>query len=62
MLRGMWHLPGPGIKPMSSASAGGFFTTAGSPFYIERDQPPKVGSAVHGHLAVTWQSRILAQL
>ena len=23
----MWDLPGPGIKPMSPASAGGFFTT-----------------------------------
>ena len=25
--RGMWHLPGPGIKPVSPALAGGFFTT-----------------------------------
>jgi len=23
----MWDLPGPGIKPLSSALAGGFFTT-----------------------------------
>ena len=28
LLRGMWHLPGPGLEPMSPASAGGFSTTA----------------------------------
>ena len=28
LLRGMWDLPGPGIKPMSPALAGGFLTTA----------------------------------
>ena len=27
---GMWSLPGPGIKPMSAALAGGFFTTGPS--------------------------------
>ena len=27
LLRGMWNLPRPGIKPMSPASADGFFTT-----------------------------------
>ena len=27
LVRGMWDLPGSGIKPMSPASAGGFFTT-----------------------------------
>ena len=27
MPRGMWDLPGPGIKPVSPALAGGFFTT-----------------------------------
>ena len=25
--RGMWDLPGPGIKPMSPALAGGYLTT-----------------------------------
>ena len=28
MLHGMWDLPGPGLEPMSPASAGGFLTTA----------------------------------
>ena len=28
LLRGMWGLPGPGIKPVSPALAGGFLTTA----------------------------------
>ena len=28
LLRGMWDLPGPGIKPASHALAGGFLTTA----------------------------------
>ena len=28
LLRGMWDLPGPGLKPMSPALAGGFLTTA----------------------------------
>ena len=28
LLRGMWDLPGSGIKPMSPALAGGFLTTA----------------------------------
>ena len=28
LLRGMWDLPGPGIKPVSPALAGGFLTTA----------------------------------
>ena len=28
LLRGMWDLPGPGLKPMSPASAGGFLTIA----------------------------------
>ena len=28
LLRGMWDLPGPGIKPMSPALAGRFLTTA----------------------------------
>ena len=28
LLHGMWDLPGPGIKPMSPALAGGFLTTA----------------------------------
>ena len=27
LLRGMWGLPGPGIEPVSSALAGGFFST-----------------------------------
>ena len=27
LLRGMWNLPGPGIKPVSPALAGGFLTT-----------------------------------
>ena len=27
LLRGIWDLPGPGIKPLSPALAGGFFTT-----------------------------------
>ena len=27
LLQGMWHLPGPGIEPMSPALAGGFFTS-----------------------------------
>ena len=27
LLRGMWDLPGPGIKPVSPALAGGFSTT-----------------------------------
>ena len=32
----MWDLPGSGVKPMSSALAGGFFTTepAGKPLSI----------------------------
>ena len=28
LLHGMWALPGPGLEPMSPASAGGFLTTA----------------------------------
>ena len=28
MPRGMWDLPGPGLEPVSPASAGGFLTTA----------------------------------
>ena len=34
LLQGMWHLPGPGIKPVSPALTGGFFTTEppGKPF------------------------------
>ena len=28
LLRGMWDLPGPGLKPVSPALAGGFLTTA----------------------------------
>ena len=28
LLRGMWDLPRPGLKPMSPALAGGFLTTA----------------------------------
>ena len=34
LLQGMWNLPGPGIKPVSPALAGGFFTTEppGKPF------------------------------
>ena len=28
LLHGMWDLPGPGLKPMSPALAGGFLTTA----------------------------------
>ena len=28
LLRGMWDLPGPGLEPVSPASAGGFPTTA----------------------------------
>ena len=27
MLRGVWDLPGPGVKPLSPALAGGFFTS-----------------------------------
>ena len=27
LLRGMWHLPGPGLEPVSPALAGGFSTT-----------------------------------
>ena len=27
LLAGMWHLPGPGLEPMSPALAGGFLTT-----------------------------------
>ena len=27
LLRGMWDLPGPGLEPMSPASAGGLLTT-----------------------------------
>ena len=32
----MWDLPGPGLKPMSPALAGGFLTTAppGSPVHL----------------------------
>ena len=30
LLRGMWDLPGPGLKPVSPALAGGFLTTAPS--------------------------------
>ena len=28
LLHGMWDLPGPGLKPVSPALAGGFLTTA----------------------------------
>ena len=28
LLQSMWHLPGSGVKPMSPALAGGFFTTS----------------------------------
>ena len=34
LLRGMWDLPGPGLKPVSPALAGGFLTTA------PRGKPP----------------------
>ena len=36
LLRGMWHLPGPGLEPVSPALAGGFLTTAppGKPHFI----------------------------
>ena len=36
LLYGLWDLPGPGIKPMSSALAGRFFTTEpqGNPCYF----------------------------
>ena len=35
LLRGMWDLPGPGLKPVSPALAGGFLTTAppGKPLF-----------------------------
>ena len=34
LLQGMWNRPGPGIKPVSPALTGGFFTTEppGKPF------------------------------
>ena len=37
MLRGMWDLPGPGLKPVSPALAGGFLTTAlrGKPVAVD---------------------------
>ena len=36
LLHGMWDLPAPGIEPVSSAMAGGFFTLShqGSPSYL----------------------------
>ena len=36
LLRGMWDLPRPGLKPMSPALAGGFLTTAppGKPWLV----------------------------
>ena len=36
----MWDLPGPGIKPMSPALAGGFFTT----------EPPRKPEVSHFHM------------
>ena len=36
----MWDHPGPGIKLVSPALAGGFFTTAGSYFFIDQGSPP----------------------
>ena len=39
LLRGMWDLPGPGLKPMSPALAGRFLTTApsGKPSHSDFD-------------------------
>ena len=41
LLRGMWDLPGSGIKSMSPALAGGFFTTEppGKPLYSSSNIP-----------------------
>ena len=36
LLHSMWDIPGPGLEPVSSASAGGFLTTVppGKPYFI----------------------------
>ena len=61
LLRGMWDLPGPGLKPMSPALAGGFLTTVPpgkAPFLFMAESYPIVymchiffiHSSVDGHL------------
>ena len=56
LLRGLWDLPGPGIKPVFPALAGEFFTTepAGKPknTSISFQQPPKVASVLCRGLCV----------
>ena len=41
---GMWHLPGPGVKPVSPALAGGLFTTEppGKPWALLLKPRPKL--------------------
>ena len=57
-LCGFWDLPGPGIKPVSTALAGGCFTTAppGKPFHCEgtyatgnEGKQEEWGEKVRGH-------------
>ena len=56
LLRGLWDLPGSGIKPMSPTLAGEFFTTepAGKPknTSISFQQTPKVASVLCRGLCV----------
>ena len=56
LLRGLWDLPGPGIKPVFPALAGEFFTTepAGKPknTSISFQQTPKVASVLCRGLCV----------
>jgi len=47
----MWDLTGPGIKPMSSALAGGFFTTGPSrnpQILVSKQYCPIKGTRVSG--------------
>ena len=61
LLRGMWDLPRPGLKPVSPALAGRFSTTAPpgkppSPFFEELifSQLNSLGTLVESQLAVVW--------
>ena len=67
----MWHLPGPGIEPGSSALAGGFLTTREAPYsnfiYLSMPTPSQqklVQEAMHSKQNGTkhkclWKKRIV---
>ena len=62
LLHGMWDLPGPGLKPVSPALAGGFLTTAppGKPFFffyfVIFLDIYWVGQKAHSGFSVRWKN------